>query len=117
MTLSELADAVEGLAKVKLNNERQRYTIMARNDRFVIMTKPFNAKRTYIYTIADLERGVRGPCNLIFGLPCDVNTPAGAHEALQWIERGDMEVSFRRFVDLSDEDKQALRAKASGEGA
>lgn len=95
--------------KVKLGDERQRYTIMARNERFVIMTKPFNAQRTYLYTIADLERGVRGPCNLIFGLPCDVNTPEGANEALQAIEDGRMEVSFRRCVDLSDDEKAFLR--------
>lgn len=95
--------------RVHLSGERQRYTVQARNDRFVILTKPFNAQRTYLYTIADLERGVRGPCNLIFGLPCDVNTPAGASEALGWIERGGMEVSHRRCVDLTEDDVSALR--------
>lgn len=88
------------LLKVKLEGERQRYTVMAHNDRFFIMTKPFNAQKTYLYTIADLKRGVRGPCDLIFGLPCDVNTPEGAAEALSKIEAGEMEVSFRRCVDL-----------------
>lgn len=96
------------MTKVKLGGERQRYTIQARNDRFVIMTKPFNAQRTYLYTIADLKRGVRGPCNLIFGLPCDVNTPEGAQEALSRIEDGTMEVSFRRCVDLSEADRAAI---------
>lgn len=95
-------------AKVRLNGERQRYTVQARNDRYVILTKPFNAQRTYLYTIADLEWNVRGPCNLIFGLPCDVNTPEGAAEALGWIERGDMEVSSRRCVPLSADDVDAL---------
>ncbi len=103
--------------KVKLDAERQRYTVMARNDRFVIMTRPFNAQRTYLYTIVDLERGVRGPCNLIFGLPCDVNTPEGASEALRVIEHGEMEVSFRRCVDLSDNEKTALRAARLNGGA
>jgi hypothetical protein len=98
------------LAKVKFEGERQRYTIMANNDRYFIMTKPFNAQKTYLYTIADLERGVRGPCNLIFGLPCDVNTPEGASEALRWIEAGDMDVSFRRCVDLMPSELTALQA-------
>ena len=105
-----------GKIKVKLDAERQRYTVMARNERFAIMTKPFNAKRTYLYTIADLKRGVRGPCNLIFGLPCDVNTSEGANEALRAIEQGEMEVSFRRCVDLSENEKDRLRAIASQEG-
>jgi hypothetical protein len=100
--------------KVKMEGERQRYSVMARNERFVIMTKPFNAKRTYLYTIADLQRGVRGPCNLIFGLPCDVNTPEGAAEALSKIEAGEMDVSYRRCVDLTPSDAAAIAAATGG---
>lgn len=96
--------------KVKFEGERQRYTVMAHNDHFFIMTKPFNARRTYLYTIADLKRGVRGPCNLIFGLPCDVDTPEGAAEVLSEIEDGRLEVSFRRCVDLQPSEASALRA-------
>ena len=64
--------------KIKMDGERQAYKVQAANDRFAIMTKPFNAQRTYLYTITDLERGVRGPCNLIFGLPFHINSPEGA---------------------------------------
>lgn len=103
--------------KVKMEGERQRYTVMAHNDRFFLMAKPFNAQRTYLYTIADLKRGVRGPCNLIFGLPCDVNTPEGAAEALSKIEAGEMEVSFRRCVDLLPSEAAALRARLNGGAA
>jgi len=95
-------------AKVKFEGERQRYTVQARNERFAIMTKPFNARRTYLYTIADLQRGVRGPCNLIFGIPCNVSTPAGAAEALKMIEAGEMEVSHRKCVDLHPSEVAAL---------
>jgi len=96
--------------KMKFDGERQRYTVMAHNERFAIMTKPFNARKTYLYTITDLVRGVRGPCNLIFGLPCDVNTPGGAEEAIGYIERGEMEVSYRKCVDLSASEAEALAA-------
>lgn len=99
--------------KIRLGGERQRYTIMAHDDRFFIMTKPFNAQKTYLYTIADLKRGVRGPCNLIFGLPCDVNSPEGAAEALAKIRAGEMEVTYRRDVDLSPSEIAALRAHAA----
>lgn len=97
--------------KIKFDAERCRYTVMAANKRFVIMTKPFNARKTYLYTIADMERGVRGACNLIFGIPCDVDTPDGAAEALAMIERGEMEVSGRNYVPLAPHEAACLRAQ------
>lgn len=96
--------------KMKFDGERQRYTVQAHNERFAIMTKPFNPQKTYLYTIADLKRGVRGPCNFIFGLPCAVNSPEGAAEALGFIDRGEMEVSYRRCVNLSQSEAEALAA-------
>lgn len=100
--------------KIKFDGERQRYTVQAANERFAILTKPLNVHKTYLYTITDLKRGVRGPCNLIFGLPsgCDVNTPEGAAEALGFIERGEMEVSFRKCVDLYPSEIEQLRRAA-----
>lgn len=94
--------------KIRMDGERQRYTVQAANDRFAIMTKPFNARRTYLYCITDLERAVRGPCNLIFGLPCDVNSPDGAAEALAMLEAGEMEVTFRHDKDLTTAEVQQL---------
>lgn len=81
-----------------MESEKQRYTVQAFNSRFAIMTKPFNAKKTYLYTISDLERGVRGPCNLIFGLPCHVNTAEGAKEALTLLENKEMEVTYGTII-------------------
>ena len=98
------------MTKIKFDNEKQRYTVQSRNERFVIMTKQFNAQKAYIYTIADMDRLERGPCNLIFGIPFDVNTPEGAQEALNMIEAGEMEVSHRKSVALSDAEIAQLRA-------
>lgn len=97
--------------KIKVEGERQRYTIQARNERFVIMTKPFNAQKTYLYTIVDLKRGVRGRCNLIFGLPCDVNSAEGAQEALKMIEDGKMEVSHRYSNYVPLEESEIIQLK------
>lgn len=96
--------------KFKFESEKQRYTVQAVNDRFAIMTKPLNVLKTYLYTITDRKRGVRGPCNLIFGVPywMDLSTREGAAEALAWIERGEMEVSFRKCVDLTAGETFAL---------
>lgn len=96
--------------RIKFASERQRYKLMAHNDRFAILVKPFNAQKTYLYTIVDLERGERGACNLIFGLPCDVDTPEGAQEVLGRLARGDMGVSHRNFVPLNPTEIAALRA-------
>lgn len=95
-------------AKIKFEGERQRYTVMACNDRFAIMVKPFNARKTYLYTITDLERGVRGPCNLIFGPPAKLDTQEGAAQAFAMIEAGDLGVSRRRCVDLTGDDLESL---------
>lgn len=101
--------AVDGAARIKFEAERQRYTVQARDERFVILTKPFNARRTYLYTIADLAWGVRGPCNLIFGLPNDVHTPEGAAKALAMLQCGEMEVSFRNHVPLLPSEMAQLK--------
>lgn len=98
-------------SKIKMNNEKQRYTVMARDRRFVIMTKPFNVRKTYLYSIADLERGIRGPCNLIFGLANEVDSPEGAEEALSMLQRGEMEVSRRHGLDLTVDERGQLGAK------
>jgi hypothetical protein len=94
--------------KIKMEREKQRYTIRALDERYVILTKPFNARKTYLYTIVDLERKDRGACNLIFGLPCDVNTPESAAEALEMLKNGEMEVSYRNCLPLEDSELQQL---------
>ncbi len=104
-----MTDDVEGLPKVRMDGERQRYTVMARDDRYVIMTKPFNAQKTYIYSIADLERGERGPCDLIFGPPSKLDSDEGAKEALAMLQAGEMGVSRRRNKPLSEAELSQLR--------
>lgn len=94
--------------KIRLEGEKQRYTVRARDSRFVIMTKPYNLKRTYLYTIADLERGVRGADNYIFGSIDPYDTAEGATKNLGYLQSGEMEVSHRNCVDLSENEIDAL---------
>lgn len=94
--------------KFKADRERNRYTVMAANDRYAIMTKPFAPKKTYIYTISDLERGVRGPCDLIFGPPAPMDTEHGAQTALAMLADGEMSVSYRRCVELTSAERDQL---------
>ena len=87
--------------KIRVPNERQCYTVRAFDDRYVIMTKPFNARKTYLYSIIDRVRGVRGPDNLIFGpMLSYVDQP---RECLGLLQSGEMEVSYRRCIPIEPE--------------
>jgi hypothetical protein len=90
--------------KVVLDGEKQPYKIMARDERYVLLVRPFNLKRTYSYSIVDLERRVRGPNNFIFGPLYGMNTRFGALRNLVLLRKGKQEVSHRRHrhKDLSD---------------
>jgi len=94
--------------KFKAVGERRRYTVMAADSRFAIAVKPFAARKTYLYTIMDLERGVRGRCDLIFGPPADLSTTVGAFEALTMLKNGEMGVSGRRNKPLEPEEIKQL---------
>lgn len=53
--------------KVKFREEGQRYTVQASDERYAVCTKPFNPRRTVLYSIIDFKEGIRGPENLVFG--------------------------------------------------
>ncbi len=67
--------------KIKFKSEKQRYTITACDERFVIATKPFNARKTYIYTIIDLKENERSSDN--YYCKFDYTDPKEAQEALR----------------------------------
>lgn len=49
--------------RIKFKSEKQRYIIRACDERFIIAIKPFNARKTYLYTIVDLKKKCRGADN------------------------------------------------------
>lgn len=97
--------------RIKFAGEKQRYTVRAvsADGRWVICTKPFNARRTVIYTVVDFDSGVRGPDNF-HGLGYETEAEIAA--AMARFEAGTAEVSLRYDVYLDIEDVQA----ASGAG-
>lgn len=84
--------------KIWFAREKRPYTVQCFSDRFVICTKPFNPKRTVLYTIIDLKRKVRGTEDLIFCMGFE--TKELCQEALERLEAGESEVSYRNCVDL-----------------
>lgn len=89
--------------KVKFKSERQRYTVQAVSRNFAICTKPFNARKTYFYTIIDIAEGMRGPENLIFHCS-DLETKKGCREMMIRLRRGTSELSYRRSIPLDIEE-------------
>lgn len=94
---AETAAGLEVGDKVWFQGERQGYTVRARNDRYVICTKPFNARRTVLYSVIDCELGVRGTDNC-YGIGYE--TQEQIDEAMRWFEKGRAEVSHRNHVYL-----------------
>lgn len=46
---------------VQFRESRRWWKVRAVSERFVILTSPFNLRRTVLYSIIDWRRGVRGP--------------------------------------------------------
>mgnify|MGYP000539358961 CR=1 FL=1 len=84
--------------KVKFKKENQRYTVQACNEKFAICTKPFNPRKTVLYTIIDFEKKIRGAENMVFGLGAE--TREQCEEMLQRVTNGESEVSSRNWCEL-----------------
>ena len=94
--------------KVKFRREKQKYTVMACDNRFLICTKPFNARKTVLYTIVDLKEKIRGTENLVFGAGAE--TKKQCEEMLERLTNEKSktcdfktEISHRNRVDLDIE--------------
>jgi hypothetical protein len=84
--------------KVYVPKEKRPFRVRARDERFIICTKPFNPQRTVRYFIVDLKERVRGPDNMVF---CSgYETDEDCAERLKELQSGEIEVSWRRHVDL-----------------
>lgn len=85
--------------KIYFSGERNGYTVKALNDRFAICTKPYNPKRTVLYSIIDINRQVRGPNDLVFNM-YDYTIQDDIDECMRDLESGETEVSYRRCAEL-----------------
>lgn len=84
--------------KVYVPNEKKPYRVRARDDRYIICTKPFNPQHTVLYFIVDLVDRWRAPDNMIF---CSgYETDKDCQERLAELQSGEIELSRRRGVPL-----------------
>ena len=85
--------------KIKFAEEKRPYRIKALGKRHAVCTKPFNPKKTVLYTIVDFEEQIRGTENLVFGFGAE--TDEQCNDMLQRLESGETEVSHRNRIDLN----------------
>lgn len=84
--------------KVYVPDEKKPYRVRARDDRYIICTKPFNARHTVLYFIIDLVDKWRAPDNMIF---CSgYETDEDCIDRLKELQNGTIELSRRRGIPL-----------------
>jgi hypothetical protein len=84
--------------KVYVPNEKKPYRVKARDDRYIICTKPYNPQHTVLYFIVDLVKKWRSPDNMIF---CSgYETDEDCQERLKELQSGRIELSIRRGIPL-----------------
>lgn len=88
-------------SKVKFAEEKQAYTVQASNVAFTILTKPFNARKTVLYTIIDWKYNIRGTENLVFGFGAE--SKQDCEEMLERLTQGESQVSSRNNIPLNIE--------------
>ncbi|MBT8448068.1 MAG: hypothetical protein KJO69_00145 [Gammaproteobacteria bacterium] len=90
---------VEVGARIRFAEEKQAYTVQASGKRYKVCTKPFNLKKTVLYTVVDMVEKVRGTENLIFCAGAE--TKEQCNEMLERLESGETAVSFRNRIPLA----------------
>lgn len=80
--------------KIKFADEKGKYVIRECNDRYLICTKPYNFKKTFFYTIVDLERNIRGADN--YYTKFDYMDPKELKQAMIELMNGKLEIGRNR---------------------
>ena len=87
--------------KVYIPGHKRPFTVKARDERYIICTKPFNAQHTVIYFIVDLVERWRAPDNMVF---CSgYETDEDCQERLAELQSGLIELSRRHGIPLDVE--------------
>lgn len=100
MTRGVMASLTPG-RMVKFKSEKGAYTVRAAGVRYVVCTKPYNPKRTVIYSVVDMQKDVRGTEGLVFGMGAE--TDEQCRWMLERLESGFSDVSRRNRVRLDIE--------------
>lgn len=92
--------------RIKFKNAKQSFLIRACDERFIIATKPFNAKNTFFYTIVDLQENCRGGDNWYCKYDYENDDLT---ECLELLHKGEIYSTHRSRIDLDFE--KIIKAK------
>lgn len=87
--------------KVYVPKEKKSYRVRARDDRYIICTKPLNIHHTVLYFIIDLVDKWRAPDNMVFCFGYETDEDCQAR--LRDLQDGTIELSRRRGIPLDIE--------------
>ncbi|OFE10329.1 hypothetical protein A5N83_03145 [Rhodococcus sp. 1139] len=92
---SILATALSAGQRVQFSESQRWWRVRAASDdrRFVILTSPFNLRKTVYYTILDTERGVRGPDDRMFSNGYESDSDIA--DRMRELVAGDIQVNRR----------------------
>ncbi len=85
--------------KVYFAAEKSPYTVKAFDGRYAICTKPYNLKKTVVYTIIDFKEAKRSTNDLIFNI-YDYKVQADIDECLKDLNSGKIGLSRRNSIEL-----------------
>lgn len=121
-TLEEALEKIPPGAKINFDYEKKRYTVRARNKRYIIMSKPFNLHGyKFAYSIIDIENMEMSRSNIIFDNTNYLDEEE-CKEAIKLLESGEMELSRRAVARCEDKIKEIwvectlVKRKTKGEG-
>lgn len=86
--------------KIRFIEEKNPYTIRACNDRYLICTKPFNLQHTVLYSIVDLQEGIRGTNWWVFNV-YEYMDAEDCKKCLDDLISGECEISHRNRIKLN----------------
>lgn len=84
--------------KVCIPDQKRPFRVQARDDRYIICTKPYNPQHTVLYFIVDLQTRWRAPDNMIFCFGYE--TREQCEERLKELQEGEIKLSVRRGMAL-----------------
>lgn len=85
--------------KLYFSTDKRPYAVKAADDRYVIATKPFNARKTVLYTILDFEGQWRGPNDWVFN-PYDYSVQSDIDQCLADLQKDEAHLSRRHGLRL-----------------
>lgn len=88
------------MERIKFQEEKLSYKVVAKDDRYMVCIKPFNVKKTYLYTMVDLLEKIRGTDGFVFQI-FDYQKEQDAKQYIEMLKTGEIQISKRNRIPLN----------------